>query len=121
MCVLFQLMPMERAVWTYAIASKLPTTLLDGLLTLPHALLSIRTALMAARDGNTARQLPHLTASDVPAPLPPAAPESDTDHEMLSENGSDADVESSSGYRSGVGDSWISLHRDIAEHEQPWR
>ncbi len=116
-------------VWTYAIASKLPTTILDGLLTFPHILLSVRNTLF----GRNALPYPpppvvpsttRIPAAAHPRQQPPAidpAGESDAEHETLSQNGSDADVESSSGYGSGVGESWISLQPDLGDHAQPWR
>ncbi|KAI0340063.1 hypothetical protein BDW22DRAFT_1421839 [Trametopsis cervina] len=108
--------------WTYTIASKLPSILLDSLLVLPHFILSIHNAILPVP--------PHVTPLPPPVPAPhpaqaapqahqaPAgsAPVSDAEHE--SDHGSDADVESS-GYGSGVGESWISLQPDVAE--QPWR
>ncbi|KAI0685673.1 hypothetical protein BC835DRAFT_1382913 [Cytidiella melzeri] len=112
--------------WTYAVASKLPSAILDGLLTLPHVLLSLRTAFLALPGRNTSvPRYPSPASAPIVSqpPPPPSQPQpsvelDDAGHETLSENGSDADVESSSGYGSGVGESWISLQRDA---EQAWR
>ncbi|KAL4246110.1 hypothetical protein ABKN59_003283 [Abortiporus biennis] len=92
---------------TYALASSLPSLLLDALINLPHFLISIRNALLP---------LPPPVVSPYPPPVPPTAeaseasdPESEQhvsdEGDASSDVGSEADVESNS----GVGESWISL------------
>ena len=100
---------------TYALASNLPSLLLDALLNLPAFLVSIRNAMLPVPP-----RLPY------PPPVPPASttipptqlrqkpnvespPDSDPD--VRSDTGSDADVESGA-EGSGVGESWISLKKD---------
>ncbi|THH27049.1 hypothetical protein EUX98_g7133 [Antrodiella citrinella] len=105
---------------TYAIASYLPALILDGLLNLPHYLISIRNALLPVQ--------PHVVPPQEKPSVPVSAPvprnaqqlrlqledspvtsdqETHEAHEVISDPGSDADVESNEG--SGVGESWISL------------
>jgi hypothetical protein len=110
---------------TYALASNLPSLVLDALLSLPALLVSVRNSLLPIPP-----HLPYLPP--VPPPTPstskatvnafPAQPAqkpaddspADSDPEVLSDTGSDADVESGA-EGSGVGESWISLRKD--EHQ----
>lgn len=105
---------------TYALAANLPALILDALLNLPTFLISIRNAMLP---------IPPRVALPYPPPVSPtarvqskekptssqASVDSDPEHDVASDNGSDADVESS-GYGSGVGESWISLQQDGVEH-----
>ncbi|KAI0807956.1 hypothetical protein C8Q74DRAFT_1190051 [Fomes fomentarius] len=105
---------------TYALASHLPTVLLDALLNVPYLLISARNALRPVSPPRAV--LPPPT----PAAAAPAAPAeqqhaaegtaatagtgTDSEHEH-SETGSEADVESNS----GVGESWVSLQSRAQE------
>ena len=104
---------------TYAFASRLSPIVLDTLLALPHVLLSIRNALLL-----TPPTLPHPSPKPLQPPssesrkvVPTATSATTSDHEPpsdidgLSDPGSDADIESNSGYGSGVGESWINLNK----------
>ncbi|KII89116.1 hypothetical protein PLICRDRAFT_175346 [Plicaturopsis crispa FD-325 SS-3] len=90
---------------TYALASFLPASILDILINVSYLLASVRNGLSTVKP---------RVAQPYPPPLPPAAPaiapgtESlpASDHEH-SETGSEADVESNSGYGSGVESSWV--------------
>ncbi|TCD66178.1 hypothetical protein EIP91_001671 [Steccherinum ochraceum] len=100
---------------TYALASYLPAILLDGLLSLPHFLISIRNALLPIQPHVMPAQekAPTTVAAPVPRPAQqrlriedsPVSSDQET-HEIISDTGSEADVESNG---SGVGESWVSL------------
>ncbi|KAI0053873.1 hypothetical protein FA95DRAFT_1551638 [Auriscalpium vulgare] len=114
---------------TYAIASLLPSILLDAIVAFPHALMLLR---------NTIRPSPPSIPGAMPATAPPPpvtptaarpSPKSDSDvadsgaaseHEEhdASETGSEADVESNSGDGAGVGDSWVSLKTTSGTSEE---
>ncbi|KAF8965227.1 hypothetical protein BDZ97DRAFT_1699675 [Flammula alnicola] len=95
---------------TYKIASHLPSLLLDGLINLPHFLISIRN-----------RLLPVQPFRDPPADLPPpitaksatktaaAEPKDETQESSEIETNSDADIESNAG--DTVESSWVSLNK----------
>ncbi|KAF8891191.1 hypothetical protein BD779DRAFT_1513732 [Infundibulicybe gibba] len=97
---------------TYRLASHFPAFLLDGLLNLPHVLISIRNALLPAspfvlppspRTAPRSHPVPHTT----PTPqLDEARPNTASDNDQ-SDTTSDVDVESNSG-GSGA-DSWVRL------------
>ncbi|KDQ60890.1 hypothetical protein JAAARDRAFT_55627 [Jaapia argillacea MUCL 33604] len=102
---------------TYTVASYLPNLILDGLLNIPHLLISIRNALLPVppRVGLPPPQVPHAKAPTViekavseESPLT-SDQEGSHDNESV-EAGSEADVESNAGDTSGVGESWINLH-----------
>ncbi|CAL1705225.1 unnamed protein product [Somion occarium] len=106
---------------TYAIASRLPTLVLDSLLAFPHILISIRNALLL-----TPPTVPDPPPQqiDIVAPAPrkvesasilSSSDHEHTDNDVASDHGSEADVESNSGYGSGVGESWISLKKNREE------
>ena len=101
--------------------------ILDALLNLPAFLISVRNALLPVPP-----RLPYPPpippAGVAPAAPPAAAPaptddkarhqeeaQTDSSDEILSETGSDADVESGP-EGSGVSESWISLKREGPEH-----
>ncbi|TFY58770.1 hypothetical protein EVG20_g8026 [Dentipellis fragilis] len=105
---------------TYALASCLPTALLDAILSIPHRLFSLQSALRPAPD-SLAPSPPSYT---VPAPAPAAKPytvqpqaeeeasagsEQEQERHDVSETGSEADVESNAGDGVGMGESWVSL------------
>ncbi|KAH8106858.1 hypothetical protein BXZ70DRAFT_915360 [Cristinia sonorae] len=102
---------------TYVLASYLPSIILDGLLNLPHFLLSIRNALLPIQPHIIPREAKPSAPLVAPAPRPAqqqrlriedSPPSSDQDvQDVASDVGSDADVESNEG--SGVGESWVSL------------
>ncbi|KAI0748697.1 hypothetical protein C8Q80DRAFT_1173172 [Daedaleopsis nitida] len=108
---------------TYAMASHLPSLLLDALLNVPYLLISIRNALLPIPP-RVVVPPPSAAAATQPPPLAPAAVDSlkekqqegtDSEHEH-SETGSEADVESGNeGSGSGVGESWVSLKSRPAE------
>lgn len=122
---------------TYALASYLPTSILDIILNIPHFLLSIRNALVYAPPRVVMPPRPSTTSTTAPArPLPESstaasAPTvgttagtsekqtnrgdesgsgsgSEQEHEV-SETGSEADVESNTGEGHAMGESWVSL------------
>ena len=118
----------QHSARTYAIASTLPSLILDSLLNLPHLLTSLRNRLLPVPPPAV---LPHIP-QEPPAPVAgfqrrplaereatilgnasaPAPVDSDSEHhgDISSETGSEADVESNEG--SGVGESWVSLKTD---------
>lgn len=109
---------------TYALASNLPSLVLDAFLNLPALLVSVRNAMLPVPP-----RLPYPPPVPLPTAFaataaPPAQPAqkpaedspADSDPEALSDTGSDADIESGA-EGSGVGSSWISLGKD--EHQHP--
>ncbi|TFK54712.1 hypothetical protein OE88DRAFT_1723242 [Heliocybe sulcata] len=110
---------------TYALASYLPTLILDGLLNLPHFLMSIRNALVPIAPRVP---LPSTLAveSTYPPPVPPetgvqatssdSAPSSEGEHQDGHDNdsASEADVESNAD-TGGVSESWVNLHDRMTE------
>ncbi|KZT26579.1 hypothetical protein NEOLEDRAFT_1241033 [Neolentinus lepideus HHB14362 ss-1] len=110
---------------TYAMASYLPTLVLDGLLNLPHFLMSIRNALVPVPPR---MPLPNTVAgeSPYPPPAPPqteartasnhSAPSSEGEHQDGHDNdsASEADVESNAD-TGGVSESWVNLHDRMTE------
>jgi hypothetical protein len=116
---------------TYALASKLPPFILDGLINLPHFLISVRNGLLPVTPTRAvpADQLPPpVTQQQKVAAKPYEAPvevqpvstvaaqtpdeESSSGDETRSNPGSndDADVESNAGDASAVENSWVNLH-----------
>lgn len=98
---------------TYKVASHLPTVVLDGLLSLPHFLISVRNRLLLVqpfRDPPTDLPPPVTAKQDKPATA-----EVKEEREVTSdvEINSDADVESNAG--DTVESSWISLNKNIPE------
>jgi len=95
---------------TYRLASHLPSLLLDGLINLPHFLISIRN-----------RLLPVQPFREPPADLPPPVTERKPARTELTEQlhtsseseTTDADVESNAGDM--VDSSWVSLHQKVTE------
>ncbi|EPQ57977.1 hypothetical protein GLOTRDRAFT_136789 [Gloeophyllum trabeum ATCC 11539] len=110
---------------TYALASYLPTLILDGLLNLPHFLLSIRNALVPVPPRVP---LPNSAAAEstMPPPVPPqtevkaasdySAPSSEGEHRDRRDNdsASEADVESNAD-TGGVSESWVNLQDKTSE------
>ena len=102
---------------TYEAASRLPALILDTLLSLPHFLISIRNALIPIQPHiqlpEEKQEVPLVAPVPRPAQQPRLALEdspatSDQEvHDVHSDHGSEADVESNEG--SGVGESWVSL------------
>jgi len=123
---------------TYALASKLPSFVLDALINLPHFLISVRNGLLPVTPTRAipADQLPLPVTQQQKAvtkthegPVPPSQPhakvesastvttqtqdeESSSGDEAQSNRGSndDADVESNAGDTSVVESSWVNLH-----------
>ena len=98
---------------TYHLASHLPSLLLDGLINLPHFLISIRNRLLPVQPF---REPP----PDLPPPVIERKPATTKPKEQLhtsseSETTSDADVESNAG--DTVDSSWVSLHQKVTEVE----
>jgi hypothetical protein len=92
---------------TYRLASHLPSLLLDGLINLPHFLISIRNRLLPVQPF---REPP----ADLPPPVMERKPTTTELTEQLhtsseSETTSDADIESNAG--DAVDSSWVSLHQ----------
>jgi hypothetical protein len=95
---------------TYRIASHLPTLILDGLLNIPHILISIRNRILPVEPFRRDPDFP------LPPPVTPRRPtaannnegqEHDENGSERSETNSEVDVESNA---SESVDSWISLH-----------
>ena len=122
---------------TYALASKLPLSILDTLINLPHFLVSVRNALLPATPARVVPpdQLPppvtqqkavtRTQEGPIPPPQVHAKVESATTvtaqtHDEESSSGDetrsnpwsndDADVESNAGDASVVESSWVNLH-----------
>ena len=123
---------------TYALASKLPSFILNGLIDLPHFLISVRNGLLPVTPTRTipVDQLPPpvtqkqkvVTRADEEPISPPQThekvssavtvttqthdEESSSSDEAQSNRGSndDADVESNAGDTSVVESSWVNLH-----------
>ncbi|PPQ93237.1 hypothetical protein CVT25_015235 [Psilocybe cyanescens] len=98
---------------TYKVASYLPTIVLDGLLSLPHFLISIRNRLLPAqpfRDPPMDLPLPATAKQDKPAT---ADIKVETEISSDVELNSDADVESNAG--DTVESSWVSLNKNTSE------
>ncbi|KIM49354.1 hypothetical protein M413DRAFT_438540 [Hebeloma cylindrosporum] len=98
---------------TYRLASYLPSLVLDGLINLPHFLISIRNRLLPVQPF---REPP----ADLPPPVAERKPATTELKEQLhtpseSEATSDADVESNAG--DTVDSSWVSLHQKVTEAE----
>jgi len=98
---------------TYRLASHLPSFLLDGLINLPHFLISIRNRLLPVQPF---REPP----VDLPPPVTERKPATTELKEQLqtpseSETNSDADVESNAGDM--VDSSWVSLHQKVTGAE----
>ena len=98
---------------TYRLASHLPSLLLEGLINLPHFLISIRNRLLPVQPF---REPP----VDLPPPVTERKPATTELKEQLhtpseSETNSDADVESNAGDM--VESSWVSLHQKTTEAE----
>ncbi|OCH85708.1 hypothetical protein OBBRIDRAFT_762634, partial [Obba rivulosa] len=123
-CVFGNRVVVGAGAGTYAVASYLPSIILDTLLNLPHILASLRNSVVPIPP----RVLPQRPLPPVNGPAAVAAhatvpqvekrlveesqssdPEPVPEQEQLSETSSDADVESNSGYGSAVGESWVSL------------
>ncbi|EMD37938.1 hypothetical protein CERSUDRAFT_113080 [Gelatoporia subvermispora B] len=117
---------------TYALASYLPPLILDALLNLPHFLSTLRNGfLLVPPRAIPSQPLPPVQPASTAQPTAPQGEKSaqqpeelprvsdgEQEHEQLSETGSDADVESNSGYGSGVGESWVSLSGRASGREQ---
>jgi hypothetical protein len=132
------LMRFSSAAGTYALASKLPSFILEGLINLPHFLISVRNGLLPVTPTRTipANQLPPPVTQQQKAvtktherPISPSQKhakvssaatvttqtrdeESSSGDETRSNPGSndDADVESNAGDASVVESSWVNLH-----------
>ncbi|KAH9483940.1 hypothetical protein JR316_0003418 [Psilocybe cubensis] len=98
---------------TYKVASHLPTVLLDGLLSLPHFLISIRNRLLPTqpfRDPPTDLP-PPVTAKQTKSVVSEVKEDKDASSDL--EISSDADVESNTG--DTVESSWVSLNKHTSE------
>ncbi|KAF7440581.1 hypothetical protein PC9H_000927 [Pleurotus ostreatus] len=91
---------------TYKLASYLPTTLLDTLLIIPHFLISVRNSLLPME--------PFVQPPETPANPPPGRLLSDSEHEDISEDSSDADAECSP---ESTSESWVSLKDETADQK----
>ncbi|KAF8201760.1 hypothetical protein BJ912DRAFT_1117148, partial [Pholiota molesta] len=97
---------------TYRIASHLPSLLLDGLINLPHFLVSIRNRLLPIEPFRTPPTdlPPPVTAkqASINTVITPTTAKEDTPESSEVETSSDADVESNAG--DAVDSSWVSLN-----------
>lgn len=91
---------------TYKLASYLPTTLLDTLLIIPHFLISVRNSLLPME--------PFVLPPETPTNPPPGRLLSDSEHEDISDDSSDADAECSP---ESTSESWVSLKDETADQK----
>ncbi|KAA1469414.1 hypothetical protein DENSPDRAFT_816337 [Dentipellis sp. KUC8613] len=105
---------------TYALASCLPTVILDTILSIPHRLFSLQSALHPTPDSLAPSPPSHAAPAPVPAAKPytvqpqaeeeaSAGSEQEQERHDVSETGSEADVESNAGDGVSMGESWVSL------------